>query len=210
MAVRCLLINGSSHGAVGNSQSLLTHFQSVAEKAKHDFEFRTLILNDSNNPDIVLQLLEWAEAFVFATGTYWDSWGWPLQKFLESATDTEGTEVWLGKPAAVIVTMHSVGGKSVLSRLQGVLNTYGAMIPPMSGIVVSAVGQIALSAADVLDDRMSSNESDLLDDLWRPDDLEIVAHNLFVAARQSAVKTKPSYRSWEVDERGFEQQWLNL
>ena len=42
------------------------------------------------------EVLAEADGFVFATGTYWDSWGSPLQKFLEETTAFEGTSVWLG------------------------------------------------------------------------------------------------------------------
>ena len=83
--------------------------------------------------------LEKSQGFVFVTGTYWDSWGSPLQKFLENVTDLEGSPAFLGKPAIVMVLNHSVGGKGVLSRLQGVLSTLGCLIPPMSGIVYSWV-----------------------------------------------------------------------
>lgn len=67
-----------------------------------------------------------ASGFVFVTGTYWDGWSSHLQRFLEEATHTEATSLWLGKPASVWVTAHSVGGKGVLSRLQGVLSSSGA------------------------------------------------------------------------------------
>ena len=144
MPAHCLLINGSSRGSDGNSAAMLQHWQ----RSCRDFEFQTMHLVEIEDVSQTFERLRWADAFVFATGTYWDSWGWPLQRFLESATETEGTSLWLGKPAAVLVTMHSVGGKSVLSRLQGVLSSLGAVIPPMTGIVISAVGQAALQLDD--------------------------------------------------------------
>ena len=144
MPIKCLLINGSERADSGNSAQLLKAFRAYAD----DFEYRTLNLIEVKKLSDAQPLLEWADALVFATGTYWDSWGWPLQRFLELATITEGTDVWLGKPVAVLVSMHSVGGKSVLSRLQGVLSTLGAAIPPMSGLVISAVGQDALQVSD--------------------------------------------------------------
>ena len=100
----------------------------------------TLSINES------VQLLRQANGIVFVTGTYWDSWGSPLQKFLEDLTPWECSDVWLGKPAAVVVSMQEVGGKAVLSRLQGVLSSLGCIIPPCSGMVYSHVGQCALEA----------------------------------------------------------------
>lgn len=115
--------------------------------------------------------LHQADGFIFASGTYWDSWGSPLQKFLEDATKYEGSDLWLGKPAAVVITMHSVGGKAVLSRLQGVLSTLGLVIPPMSGMTYSLANHLALKA--------QPNASRA--DLWSPADLEVIAKNLLKA-----------------------------
>ena len=195
MPTNCLLINGSSRGSHGNSARLIRIFKSLGTGV---FEFRELNLIETGGIDQVLPLLEWAESFVFATGTYWDSWGWPLQRFLESATKTEGSPLWLGKPAAVLVTMHSVGGKGVLSRLQGVLNTMGASLPPMSGVVISAVGQQSLMSAD----------PELANDIWRVEDLKIVAANLHCAAVRNRMANAPKYQSWDVDRTGFENVWL--
>lgn len=190
MKTKCLLINGSSHGDTGNSALLLSVFQSFTS----EFEFRELQLLDLQSAQDGLPSIEWADAFVFATGTYWDSWGWPLQRFLEMVTHTEGTAYWMGKPTAVLVTMHSVGGKGVLSRLQGVMNTFGAMIPPMSGIVLSTVGQLAIEA----------DEDDWTDDLWCLDDLSTIASNL-----RKAATGKRNYKSWEVDRELTHEIWLD-
>jgi chromate reductase len=112
---------------------------------------------------------------------------------LEEATVTEGTDLWLGKPCVVGVLMHSVGGKGVLSRLQGVLNTYGLFIPPMSGFLYSVVNQLALKG----------EESPLSEDLWRIDDLEVVCHNLLEACRYPR-----NWRGWPVNRTSFDKVWL--
>lgn len=121
-----------------------------------------------------------------------DSWSHLLQRFLEQATPDEGTGLWLGKPAGVVVTMHSVGGKGVLSRLQGVLNTLGCLIPPMSGLVYSAVNQAALR-----------EQGPTAEDIWSPDDVAVLCHNLLVPLTPGA-----AYRAWPCDRRNFARRWI--
>jgi chromate reductase len=89
--------------------------------------------------------------------------------------------------------MHSVGGKGVLSRLQGVLNTFGLMLPPMTGFVYSAANQLALSAP----------QNAQSDDLWRLSDIEVVCHNV-----KEAVQGGAAWKSWPVDRAAFEQLWI--
>ena len=115
-----------------------------------------------------------------------------MQYFLETATEFEGTNLFLGKPAAVMITMHSVGGKGVLSRLQGVLNTIGIMIPPMTGIVYSLAGKLALET-----------ESSFADDFWGLEDLDAIAHNLM-----TCLNNQHSYRSWAVDRDDPKRVWV--
>lgn len=185
-----LMLDGSLHGEGGNTSRVLDRAQARLSGSAE--VFRRELARGFKVSELITDLRR-ADAIVVGTGTYWDSWGSPLQQFLESMTETEGSELWLGKPAAVVVTMHSVGGKGVLSRLQGVLNTYGALIPPMTGIVCSAVNQVALQ----------SGESEIADDLWRPEDLEIVCHNLL-----EAISGGRNWRSWEVDREGFGGVWF--
>lgn len=141
-----------------------------------------------------------ADGFVIATGTHWDSWSSPLQRFLEDATPAEGTALWLGKPVAAIVTEHSTGGKGVLSRLQGVLVTLGCQIPPMSGVVLSHATRLALDAAET----GTGPEAPVgAADFWSLDDLAVVAHNLVAAARGTS-----SWRAWPVDRSAGPARWL--
>lgn len=186
-----LLVDGSVHGSSGNTSAFLDIAEETLSKSCN---ISRLQLIGSPQRSEILQQLEAADGFLFGTGTYWDSWGSPLQKFLEEVTDTEGTALWLGKPAAVIVTMYAVGGKGILSRLQGVLNTFGALIPPMSGIVCSAVNQLALNR------QISANNTE---DLWRPEDIEVVCHNLW-----QAMSRKADWRSWSLDRESYRDVWF--
>ena len=150
-------------------------------------------LAEYKNFTSLLAAISRSDGFVFVSGTYWDSWGSPLQRFLEEATPLEGTAAWLGKPAAVAVLMHSVGGKGMLSRLQGVLNTLGLLIPPMSGLVYSAVNAAALA----------QTSSKICQDLWCMEDLEVLCHNLLEACAGGS-----KWRSWPSDKSNDDTLWL--
>lgn len=143
-------------------------------------------------PDALLDELARADAVVIGTGTHWDSWSSLLQRFLEDATPAEGTKLWLGKPVACVVTEHSVGGKAVLSRLQGVLLTLGCALPPMSGLVLSRAALMAARA-----DKAGAR------DFWSMEDLRVIAHNVIEAT--SGTKR---WRVWPVDRREFMARWL--
>jgi chromate reductase len=187
--MRVLAIQAGLGGDHGNGAVLLE--EAIRLLAPHaDVERLTLsAANESSAHDAALSR---ADAIVIATGTYWDSWSSHLQRFLETATPTEGTALWLGKPAAVLVTAHAVGGKGVLSRLQGVLVTLGAQVPPMSGLVVTMATELARAQG-----------GDHADDLWSRDDLDVVCHNLLEAARGGR-----AFRSWAVDRGDPARVWL--
>lgn len=188
---RLVVIDGSLGGAEGNTAALLAPL--VARLADRAQVERLHLASDGRPPAEVEALLAAGAGFVFATGTYWDSWGSPLQAFLERATHLEGSATWLGKPAAVVVTMHSVGGKSVLSRLQGVLSSLGLLLPPMSGLVYSLVGHLALERGGTAHGA----------DFWGREDLDVVAHNLL-----EAVGGGRAWRSWAVDREDPRRRWL--
>jgi NAD(P)H-dependent FMN reductase len=146
--------------------------------------------------------LQRAHGLLLGTGTHWDSWSSVLQKFLEDATATEATKLWLGKPAAVVVSEHSTGGKGVLSRLQGVLVTLGCSIPPLSGLVLSRAALLAARHAP---------DATAVHDFWCEDDLRVVCHNLAEAARitlPAAQPAQPRWRKWPVDRRDFAARWI--
>lgn len=187
--MKILLINGSLGGAGGNTGLMLHRFEKAL--LPHA-ELRTLHLA-AEGGGRAEELLAWCDGLAVATGTYWDSWGSPLQKFLEDLTGTEASALWLGKPAAVLVTMHSVGGKGVLSRLQGVLNTLGCAIPPMSGFVYSLANQLA-----------RQTPSDFADDFWQLADLAPIAQNLL-----AATKARGAYTAWPVDHADPRRRWIS-
>lgn len=184
-----LILNGSPLGKKGNSAAILKLIknQSAFEKVK------VVHLKDSQlSAQDHFRLLAEAQAVLFITGTYWDSWGSPLQKFLEDFTPFEGHKKLLGKPAGVVTLMHSVGGKEVLSRLQGVLNTFGFQIPPMSGMAYSLVSEIALKT-----------KSTHAEDFWSLEDLQIILQNLMIASQSQA-----NWQSWPVDRKNPKRLWL--
>lgn len=186
--MQVLTIDGSLAGERGNSAALLD----AATAALPGVRVSRATLAAAPGFSAHRAALAAADALIVATGTYWDSWSSHLQRFLEEATETEGTALWLGKPAAVLVTAHSVGGKGVLSRLQGVLVTLGAQIPPMGGLVVSQVGEMARARGGVG-----------CEDVWCVEDLEVVVHNLAECARGGR-----AFRAWAVDRGDARRRWL--
>lgn len=188
---RILTIQAGLGGETGNGAALLAH--ALAHLAPHaELEHAVLATAPGFAPH--RDALERADAVVIVSGTYWDGISSLLQRFFEEATETEGTPLWLGKPVACLISAHSAGGKAVLSRLQGVLVTLGASIPPMGGLVVTMAAQIAIEHA-------AREEAA---DLWCVDDLEIVCANLLVAARAD----RSAYRAWHVDRRDPMRRWL--
>lgn len=186
-----LVINAALSGEAGNTAALLKRAQKFFQSSGARV-LSTTLRDDGDYTQIRSKLLE-ANALLLGTGTHWDSWSHLLQKFLEDATPDEATDLWLGKPAGVIVTMHSVGGKAVLSRLQGILNTFGCSLPPLSGLVYSQVGQAAASV-----------EGEGVADIWIPEDVEVVCHNLL-----AALSPQPSYRAWPVDRQDYSKRWIS-
>lgn len=190
---RLLILNASLAGDTGNTAAFLAEARAHLEPFA-DLTAVTLASTDhANAPDFtaLLPALAAADGFLIGTGTHWDSWSSPLQAFLEDATPAEGTSLWLGKPAAVVVSEHSVGGKGVLSRLQGVLVTLGCVLPPMSGLVLSRAALIA-----------AQHTPDAARDFWCRDDLAVVCHNLI----ESASGTH-RWKTWSVDREDFTARW---
>ncbi|MFL5812175.1 MAG: flavodoxin family protein [Bdellovibrionia bacterium] len=199
---KILIINGSLGGSLGGaSGNTGLALKKWADALTSHAEIEWLHLADyftKQSPDKAKlhSLLQNADGFIFASGTYWDSWGSPLQRFLEHVTELEGSDIWLGKPAAILITMHSVGGKEVLSRLQGVLSTLGLIIPPMSGMVLSLANQLA-----------AETPSEFANDFWQTPDLEILSHNLLEAIQQKKNQA-PQWRAWNVDRKDPSRRWL--
>lgn len=201
---RLLIINASLAGDDGNTALALAraHRALGRHSTAETLTLATALPPDAATlPPTIQQALGRADGFMFGTGTHWDSWSSVLQRFLEVATITEGTSLWLGKPAAVVITEHSVGGKGVLSRLQGILVTLGCAVPPMSGLVLS---RAVLLAAE--------KNAGAARDFWSRADLAIVCHNLTEAARvrlPGARPAVPRWRAWSVDRTDFHGRWLD-
>jgi chromate reductase len=188
---RIFILNAALAGAEGNTARWLARARAgLAQRVELDVA--VLAGPGAETFASLEERLRAADGFWFATGTHWDGWSSPLQRFLEDATPAECTELWLGKPAAVLVTEHSAGGKGVLSRLQGVLVTLGCAIPPCSGLVLA---QSALLAR-----RHAPEEAE---DYWGAEDLGIVAHNLCTAA----ARRRADWRAWPVDRKDFRRVW---
>ncbi|RYZ88529.1 MAG: hypothetical protein EOP06_10810 [Proteobacteria bacterium] len=183
-----LVLNGSINGDRGNVGAIIKSF-----KRQHkDVRWNVVHLKSESYSLQLKQKIAAADALLFLTGTYWDSWGSPLQQFLEEATELEADPIIVGKPAGVCVLMHSVGGKAVLSRLQGVLSSMGFLIPPMSGLAHSLAGQLALT---------TKNQNS--EDFWSLQDLDVIIENL---KRAGEIKTK--WQTWEVDRKNFRKKWV--
>lgn len=201
---RLLLLNGALAGNRGNTAAVLA---AARRRLGRQADVASLVLaeafaaspavgsgsNRDHLPPAIADALARADGFLFGTGTHWDSWSSVLQRFLEAATPLEGTATWLGKPAAVVVTEHSVGGKAVLSRLQGVLVTLGCSLPPMSGLVLSRAALLA-----------ATQDPAAARDFWSRSDLGVVCHNLLTATR---VRAQP-WKAWPVDRADFRARWL--
>ena len=189
MMKKILVLNGSPSGQKGNCAKLITLIQkSIKGKAK----LTVVHLADCKSFGKLEVLIKNSDGFILTTGTYWDSWGSPLQWFLEQLTVLEATPALMGKPAATFVLMHSVGGKSVLSRLQGVLSTMGLFIPPMSGMVYSLVNHVALKS-----------KTSHAKDLWQLSDMELILENLLVACEHPL-----PWKTWPVDTKNPRRLWL--
>ena len=175
---KIVVLDGSLHGKAGNTYGVT---EELLKLLPGYFEIEHIELKDVADFGTLETVLRDAYGFIAATGTYWQSWGSPMQRFFEYATRWESTDVFLGKPLCCIVTMHSLGGMEVLGRLQSNFNLLGTSIPPQCSFVYSHVNQMAGTHADSKD-------------VWDFDCLPSVAHNF-----QQALDNTHQYIAWEVD-----------
>lgn len=180
-----LIINGAIGGRTGNTSMLLKKVKKTILKQHDNVRVKIIQLYPTFCWNAVKRNIKKADCLIFSTGTYWDSWGSPMQQLFEKMTILEGSNYLLGKPACAIVTMHSVGGKEVCSRILGNLVSLGCMIPPFAGF--------AYSYADHVAHKSRTSSKRLLDDVWHIEDLETLLHNLIKAAD---IESKPEYRVW--------------
>lgn len=184
-----LILNAGLAGAEGNSQVVAEH--SARWLRARNVAHELVVLRDAP-PGQVPAAIERAERLVFVSGTYWGGFSSLLQQLLEELTPSEGSRLWLGKPASVLVTAHQVGAQSVLFRLQGVLTTFGCLVPPMSGVVVSKVGEALRARAP-----------ELCGDVWGLADVDTALHNLLAVPALTA-----AFRAWPVDSEHYAERWL--
>ena len=194
---KIIIFNASPEGQKGNCARLIKNNirLSLAKSVRTEVVHLAELKNYGTNKKL-LRSVNQASGFVFVSGTYWDSWGSPLQKYLEEMTDLEGTPAYLGKPAAVVILNHSVGGKSVLSRLQGVLVTLGCLIPPLSGMVYGLNTDLVLK-------KLGKTKSSHQDDFWSLEDLQPILENLV-----RSLKIEITWAEWPVDRKNFRKLWL--
>lgn len=180
-----LIINGALGGRAGNTAMLVTKVKRMILKSHEEVKVKIVHLYPSFDWPSVKRHIKKADCLIFSTGTYWDSWGSPMQLLFEKMTVLEGSNYLLGKPACAIVTMHSVGGKEVCSRILGNLVSLGCMVTPFAGF--------AYSYADHVAHKSRTSGKKLLDDVWHIQDLEALIHNLIKAA---AAEQKPEWKVW--------------
>lgn len=179
-AKKLLIINGSIAGGTKNCGLVIPIMAKLT-----DMEITAVHLADNpSSVELNDQILK-ADALLLLTGTYWDSCGSPMQKFLEDFSHLDGNPDIIGKPVGVVVLHHEVGGKMVLSRLQGVMCSMGFLIPPMSGIVCARA-------------TFADNDSYLFEDL------DVLLSNL-----EKASENKVSWSYWPVETSGYDGIWVN-
>lgn len=177
--MRITIVNGSLGGRTGNTSRLIAKVKRVLTKLNSEVKIKIIHLNPHFDWIKTRSAFKNSDALIFCSGTYWDSWGSPMQLLFEKMTQIEGKKHLLGKPAAVIVTMHSVGGKELVSKMAGVLCSMGCVIPPFCGFAYSYADHVAHKS------RNSEKSKKLLDDVWSIDDLTALLHNLLAYANKT-------------------------
>lgn len=177
--MRLLALNGSIRGDAGDCADALDAALAFAG----DIEVaRVTLATWQGTVEGMAEAMRAADAFLVATGTYWGSWGSPLQRFLEVVTPLEASDAFLGKPVCCIVTMDSAGGVDVGTRLLGAFALLGCQVPPFPLVVLSRT-------ATAVDGQPG------FEDVWQERDLEVLVHNL----KAAAATDRSHYRAWSVD-----------
>ena len=89
--MKIVIVNGGAGGATGNSALVIARLHRTLKSLRSSAQIEVATLKNQST-DAALASLQGADGMVFVTGTYWDSWGSPLQRFLEEATSAEGTD----------------------------------------------------------------------------------------------------------------------
>ena len=196
-----LIINGAMGGRTGNTSMLLKKIAKIIKRKYSDSTVKIIHLHPTFSWPNVKKQIHHADCLILGTGTYWDSWGSPMQQFFEKMTILEGSTYLRGKPAAAIVTMHSVGGKEVASRMLGNLINLGCTIPPFAGFAYSYSDHIAHKA------KVPGKK--IMDDVWNIEDIDTIIDNLHVAAtinkNNNNQEDTPKYKVWDfLDTKAFD------
>jgi NAD(P)H-dependent FMN reductase len=178
--MRALLLNGSVRGADGDTAVALARARAALAAYGDDVD-ELVLATCAEDLDAIRARVFAADAFVFGTGTYWSSWGSPLQRFLELATPWEAGPEFVGKPAIALVTMDSVGGVDVAARLLTTLSLFGCCVPPFGTVVLSRTGQAVV-------DRPG------FEDVWRLDDVDVAVANL-----RALADVRGRFAAWPVE-----------
>jgi chromate reductase len=177
--VRILVVNGSVRGAHGDCARALD----AAARHLGDEEIANVVLAEYRGTvEGMVELIRGADAFVVGTGTYWGNPGSPLLRFLEVITPLEATDAFVGKPVACVVTMDSVGGVDVATRLLGTFAMMGCVVAPFPLVVLSRTGHAVAGQPG-------------FDDVWQEKDLEVTMKNLVAAASSD----RSRFVAWPVD-----------
>ncbi len=194
MAKKILHLIASLEGKAGNTYKLIGDLKNSLPAGFEIKEIELLSLSKLTSADYKTKILEIftdIDALVISTGTYWDSWSSHLQRFLEESTFLEASPLVFSKPASIIVSMHTVGGKEMLSRLQGVLSTQGYLIPPQSSLVLSYLAE----------KNLNDNDS-FADDFWTKKEIPLIMKNLC-----AFIDIKTTATPWEVDQKDPKRVW---
>ena len=179
--MKLLILEGGIHGRAHNCGEIVKALLELSPFEKTDVVYL------SEGMPLERDIVE-ADAWLLLTGTYWDSCGSIMQKFFEDFTHLECKPEIMGMPAGVITMNHCVGGKAVLSRLQGVLSCMGFLIPPLTGMVISR-------------DSINSDS----EDSWSLADIDTVLKNLQIASMYHI-----PWKTWPVDRGDFEKTWVDI
>lgn len=73
-----LILNGSPNGKKGNGTRLI---KTIEKNLPRSLKTKIIHLSEVKKISSIYKDIDRASGFIFVTGTYWDSWGSPLQKF---------------------------------------------------------------------------------------------------------------------------------
>jgi hypothetical protein len=186
MTPRLAIVDGSLRPGDGNTARALERVvRSLGSRATVD---RIALGTFRGTVPELSSRLRAAQGFLVGSGTYWNSWGSPLQRFFEVMTPYEATDVFAFKPASVVVTMDATGGAEVAARLSATLACFGCQVPPFGWMALSRV------AAE-----LEARSPEATRDVWGPGDLDVLGANLLAAMNHAAHAPSAAFRAWPVE-----------